>query len=36
MNIDMGFGIRYIDMAIYHIDMVIVDIDMEYVLIFEV
>jgi len=29
---DMGyrFGIRYIDMVIYHIDMVILDIDMGY------
>jgi len=27
------FGIRYIDMVIYHIDMVILDIDMGYGLI---
>jgi hypothetical protein len=29
---DMGyqFGIRYIDMVIYHIDMVILDMDMGY------
>jgi len=24
------YGMRYIDMGIYHIDMVILDIDMEY------
>ena len=29
-DIGYRYGIRYIDMVIYHIDMVILDIDMEY------
>jgi hypothetical protein len=29
-NMGYRFGIRYIDMVIYHIDMVFLDIDMAY------
>ena len=29
-DMEIRFGIRYIDMVIYHIDMVILDIDMGY------
>ena len=30
LNMMYRYGIRYIDMVIYHIDMVILDIDMGY------
>ena len=29
-DIDMGYGIWYIDMVIHHVSMVTLDIDMEY------